>query len=119
VTEAGPVPRQGSFQDALLDTLAVVKPARSAGLHGGISALRAGGGQIIAVLGSMSQEEAMELAATRSGGAQAMALVLGSSQLVVQTLATAGWRAVLVPADTSLGAAWQLLHRTRGMVNSS
>jgi uncharacterized protein (DUF58 family) len=117
VTEAGPIPRQGSFHDALLDTLAVVRPANSGSLHGGISALRAAGGQIIAVLGSMTQEEAAELAATRSGGTQAMALVLGSSQ-AVQILASAGWRAVRVTGDTSLATAWQELHRTRGMVSS-
>jgi phosphatidylglycerophosphate synthase len=117
-TEAGLVPRQGPFHDALLDTLAVVRPSRSASLHGGISALRAAGGQIIAVLGSMTQEEATELAATRSGSTQAMALVLGSSPLTVQILASTGWRAVLLTADTSLAAAWQQLHQMRGTVNS-
>jgi uncharacterized protein (DUF58 family) len=118
VTEAGLIPRQGSFQDALLDTLAVIRPADPGSLHGGISALRAAGGQIVAVLGSMTQEEATELAATRSGGTQAMALVLGSSQLAVQILASAGWRAVRVTADTALAAAWQELHQTAGMVKS-
>jgi hypothetical protein len=66
----------------------------------------------------MTQEEATELAATRSGSTQAMALVLGSSPLTVQILASAGWRAVLLTADTSLAAAWQQLHQMRGMVNS-
>jgi uncharacterized protein (DUF58 family) len=118
VTAAGPIPRQGSFHDALLDTLAVVKPAESASLHVGIGALRAGEGQLIAVLGSLTQEEAAELAATRSGGAQTMAVVLGSNQVAVQVLASAGWRAVRVTADVPLGAAWQQLHQLRGMVIS-
>jgi uncharacterized protein (DUF58 family) len=118
VTEAGLIPRQGSFHDALLDTLAVIKPAQSGSLHGGISALRAGAGQVIAVLGNMTPEETTELAATRNGGVQAMALVLGSDKQAVQILASAGWRAVRVTTDTPLGAAWQQLHRMRGMVNS-
>ena len=124
VTDAGLIPRQGPFQDALLDALAVVKPSRSGTLHEGISALRAGGGQIIAVLGHLTPEQARELAATRHGTAPAMALVLGSSSAggspasadreyatAVQILTTAGWRAALVTADTPLVAAWQQLHR--------
>jgi len=118
VTEAGLIPRQGSFHDTLLDTLAVVRPANSAALHGGLGALRVAGGQIVAVLGAMTREEAVELAATRSGGAQAMALVLGSSPVAVQILASAGWQAVPLTASTSLAAAWQQLHATQGMVGS-
>jgi hypothetical protein len=111
------VPRLGSFQDALLDALAVVKPSRSVGLHEGASALRAGGGPIIAVLGAMSEEEAIELAATRSG-APATALVLGSGPRAAQILANAGWRAVAVTADTPLAVAWQQLQRTPGTVRT-
>ncbi|HUN34072.1 MAG TPA: DUF58 domain-containing protein [Trebonia sp.] len=118
VTEAGLIPRQGTFHDTLLDTLAVIRPAELSGLHGGLSALRAAGGQIIAVLGSMTQEEAAELAATRSGGTQAMALVLGSSPVAVQVLSGAGWRAVPLATGMSLAAAWQQMHSTRGMVTS-
>jgi hypothetical protein len=66
----------------------------------------------------MTPEETTELAATRNGGVQAMALVLGSDKQAVQILASAGWRAVRVTTDTPLGAAWQQLHRMRGMVNS-
>jgi uncharacterized protein (DUF58 family) len=118
VTEAGLIPRQGSFHDALLDTLAVVKPAESGSLHAGLSALRAGAGQTVAVLGNLTQEEAAELAATRSGGTQAMALVLGSGKQAVHILTSAGWRAMLVTTDMPLDAAWQQLHQMRGMVNS-
>ncbi len=119
VTESGLIPRHGSFHDMLLDTLAVVRPSQSASLHDGVSALRAGGGQVIAVLGSMTPEEAREVATTRSGSTQAMALVLGSGTVPLQILASAGWRAAAVTADTPLAAAWQQLHRMRGMVSSS
>jgi hypothetical protein len=141
VTDVGVTPRQGAFQDALLDALAVVKSSRSATLHEGISALRTGGGQIIAVLGHLTAEEARDLAATRHGTAPAMALVLGADAgaaegnppasrpsaadpparsasawnrehaIAAQVLISAGWRAVLVSADTPLAVAWQELHR--------
>jgi uncharacterized protein (DUF58 family) len=141
VTDTGLTPRQGPFQDALLDALAVVKSSRSATLHEGISTLRTGGGQIIAVLGHLTAEEARDLAATRRGTAPAMALVLSANAggasggspagrpsaadpparrasgwdrehaTAVQVLISAGWRAVLVTADTPLAVAWQQLHR--------
>ena len=44
VTSEGEVPRQGSFRDALLDTLAVLRPSRTASLEVGIQALGAQGG---------------------------------------------------------------------------
>jgi uncharacterized protein (DUF58 family) len=128
VTDAGLIPRQGPFQDALLDSLAVVRASRETGMHAGISALQAGGGQIIAVLGYLTLEQARELAATRRGSAPAMALVLdpssGSSAregggasrsreqaTVVQILTAAGWRAAAVTAGTPLTAAWKQLHQ--------
>jgi uncharacterized protein (DUF58 family) len=124
VTDAGLIPCQGPFEDALLDTLAMIRQSREAGLHAGVSALRAGGGQVIAVLGHLTAEQATELAAARRGTAPAMALVLGPSlaagvpasadrehAAAVATLTTAGWRAVLVSAQTPLAAAWQHLHR--------
>jgi len=118
VTDAGVIPRLGSFQDALLDALAVIKPSREATLHEGISALRAGGGQIIAVLGYLTDEQARELATTRRGTTPAMALVLAQGGLgvreqaaAVQALTAAGWRAVLVTDDVQLPSAWQQLHR--------
>jgi uncharacterized protein (DUF58 family) len=79
VTDAGVIPRQGTFQDALLDALAVIRPSRSGGMAEGLGALRAGGGQVIAVLGYLTVEEARELAAARRGNAPAMALVLGNT----------------------------------------
>jgi len=140
VTDAGPVPRQGPFHDTVLDALAVIKASRSDTMHEGLSALRAGGGgQVIAVLGHLTSEEARELAATRHGTAPAMAIVLGADAgggdspgglslpggllpgggsiwnrdhvTAVQILIAAGWRAALVTSDTTLAAAWQQLHR--------
>jgi uncharacterized protein (DUF58 family) len=131
VTDAGGIPCQGQFQDALLDALAVIRPSREASLHGGISVLRAGGGQLIAVLGRLTPEQAREIATIRRGSAPAMALVLAASAIAVvgsgtsaeadreqaiaaQILVSAGWRAALVTADTPLAAAWQELHRFPG-----
>jgi uncharacterized protein (DUF58 family) len=124
ITDAGVIPCTGQFQDALLDALAVIRPSREATLHLGTSALRAGGGQVIAVLGRLTAEQAREIAATRRGAVPAMALVLAGSagggggraddqeQLAAtQILIGSGWRAALVTADTPLPAAWQQLHR--------
>jgi uncharacterized protein (DUF58 family) len=124
VTDAGVIPCAGQFQDALLDALAVIRPSREATLHLGISALRAGGGQVIAVLGRLTAEQAREIAATRRGAVPAMALVLAGSagggggrasdqeqHAATQILIGSGWRAALVTADTPLAAAWQQLHR--------
>jgi uncharacterized protein (DUF58 family) len=135
VTDTGLIPRQGLFHDTLLDALAVIKASRSATMHEGITALRAGGGQVIAVLGHLTAEEARELAATRHGTAPAMALVLGADAgsgdspapggllstgtsawnreqvTAMQVLISAGWQAALVTADTTLAAAWQQVHR--------
>jgi uncharacterized protein (DUF58 family) len=136
VTDAGAIPRHGSFQDSLLDALAVVRPSRESGLHAGIGALQAGGGQIIAIVGYLTLEQARELAATRRGSAPAIALVIAPSgasagspgaggaggtagadqeyAAAVQLLAGAGWRAALVNGETPLAAAWQQLHRRSG-----
>ena len=40
VTELGEVPRQGSFRDTLLDTLAVLQPSRAIRLEAGIKRAR-------------------------------------------------------------------------------
>jgi uncharacterized protein (DUF58 family) len=66
-----------AFEDMLLDSLAVVKPARSRDFSGGIKELRSGAsGVIVAVLGRISQPEARQLAACRAPGCQAIALLL-------------------------------------------
>jgi hypothetical protein len=118
VTDLGEVPRQGSFHDTLLDTLAVLRPSRSAGLDAGVQALGATGGQLIAVLGSLPAGQARELAQVRRGTAPGLALILAEDEwdgagmaASVQTLIGAGWRVALVQDAARLPAAWQELHR--------
>ena len=122
VTDAGEVPRQGTFGDTLLDTLAVIGPSRSIGLGQGIQALSVEGGQIIAVVGLLTDAEATELAATRRGTAPGLALLLAPADRVwaARTAATsqlligAGWRVATVPDGARLAAAWQELHQAGG-----
>jgi uncharacterized protein (DUF58 family) len=122
VTDAGEVPRQGTFGDTLLDTLAVIVPSSSIGLGQGIQALSVEGGQIIAVVGLLTDAEATELAATRRGTAPGLALLLAPADRVwaARTAATsqlligAGWRVATVPDGARLPAAWQELHQAGG-----
>jgi uncharacterized protein (DUF58 family) len=118
VTDSGEVPRQGTFRDTLLDTLAVVRPSRSTGLEPGIEALIAAGGQIVAVLGLLTDSQVRELAGARRGTAPGLAMLLvpdgsdwaGRTAANAQTLITAGWRVVTVPDAAGLATAWQKLH---------
>lgn len=66
VTDGGEIPRQAAFRDTLLETLAVIRPSSSRGLGPGIQALRAAGGQVIAILGARNGNHA---AAGRVGSA--------------------------------------------------
>jgi len=122
ITDAGEIAPRGTFQDSLLDMLAVISPSSHAGLQSGTSALASAGGQLIAVVGQLSPEDASQLAASRRGNAPAMALLLAVSawatdsvpEEVTRTaeiLAAAGWRVAVVTASTSLASAWQQLHR--------
>ena len=122
VIDTGEVPRQGSFSDTLLDTLAVVKPSRGTVLEAGVRELGTAGGQVIAVLGEVRPEEARELAATRRGTAPGLALLLteegarAAASAAAQVFAGAGWRVAIVADASRLPVAWQELHRggTRG-----
>jgi hypothetical protein len=119
VTAEGEVPRQGSFRDTLLDTLAVLRPSRAASLELGASALGTAGGQLIAILGDMSPAQARELAAARRGTSAGVALFLadpGSAHVTAsaQVLAGFGWRVAVVPDAARLPAAWQELYRASG-----
>ena len=125
LTEAGEIAPRGTFCDTLLDTLAVISPSREAGLRTGTVALAAPGGQLIAVAGRLSAEDAAQLAAARRGNAPAMALLLavpawtsgGTCQDAVRSaeiLSAAGWRIAVATADTPLTAAWQQLHQPLG-----
>ena len=124
VTTDGEVPRQGSFRDTLLDTLAVVRPSRVTSLDHGMQALGSGGGQLIAVVGDISPAQARDLAAARRGAAQAVALFLvepGTTPATAsaRVLANAGWQVAVVPDATRLPVAWQELHRGKGLPASA
>ncbi len=112
----------GAAGDTLLDMLAVITPSPAAGFRTGTSALASAGGQLIAVVGRLSADDASQLAASRRGNAPAMALLLavsawasdGISEDTARTaeiLSAAGWRVAVASASTPLAAAWQQLHR--------
>ncbi|HXC84122.1 MAG TPA: DUF58 domain-containing protein [Trebonia sp.] len=117
VTDTGEVPALGTFRDTLLDTLAVIHMSREGGLAAGIDALTMAGGQIIAVLGRVTAEQATQLAATRRGTAQAMALLLVPDDsgpgvpAAAEVLIGAGWRVATVTDGARLAAAWNELHQ--------
>lgn len=116
VTADGEVPRQGTFRDTLLDTLAVLRPSRAVSLEVGISALGTAGGQLIAVLGDLAPAQARDLAAARRGTAPGMAIFLaepGERHVTAsaQVLTAAGWRVAVVPDAARLPSAWQELFR--------
>jgi len=112
VTADGEVPRQGSFRDTLLDTLAVLRPSRAVSLDAGVQALGSGGGQVIAVLGDLTAEQARELAAARRGTGSGLALIVsepGRGAAAAQVLASAGWRVAVAPDAPRLATAWRQL----------
>src|SRR5579863_4528065 len=113
VTAEGEVPAQGSFRDTLLDTLAVIRPSRTASIDAALHTLSSGGGQIMAVIGEMPAVQARELAAARRGAA-GVAIVLaeeGASPDAARVLAASGWRVAAAPDAARLSAAWQQLQR--------
>jgi uncharacterized protein (DUF58 family) len=122
ITEAGEIAPAGTFQDNLLDMLAVITQSRDVGFGPGATALAQAGGQLIAVLGRLSAEDARQLAASRRGNAPAMALLLAVSAWAsdeipedtaraAEILSAAGWRVSVATSSTPLAVAWQQLHR--------
>ncbi|MDQ2815172.1 MAG: DUF58 domain-containing protein [Actinomycetota bacterium] len=122
ITEAGEIAPRGTFQDTLLDMLAVISPSNDVSIRPGTSALASAGGQLIAVVGRLSHEDASQLAASRRGNAPAMALLLAVSDWSAESipqdaartaeiLSAAGWRVAVATASTPLAVAWQQLHR--------
>jgi uncharacterized protein (DUF58 family) len=122
ITEAGEIAPRGTFQDTLLDMLAVISPSKETGFGPGTTALANAGGQLIAVLGQLSPSDASMLAASRRGNAPAMALLLTVSAWTsdavpehtaqaAEILSGAGWRVAVASAGTPLATAWQQLHR--------
>jgi uncharacterized protein (DUF58 family) len=122
ITDSGEIAPRGTFDDSLLDMLAVISPSRDVGFGPGTSALASAGGQLIAVVGRLSAEDASQLAASRRGNAPAMALLLAVSgwaadsvpedtARTAEVLSAAGWRVAVATASTPLATAWQKLHR--------
>ena len=133
VTDAGPVTAPGSFEDVLLDTLAVIRPSRNSSLGAGLAHLPSDtSGLFIVVAGHLSAAEARQLAAARRASGPAMALLLavatwaaerpgaaatGETDEASRILTAAGWRVAAVTADMPLTVAWDMLnraHRSRG-----
>jgi uncharacterized protein (DUF58 family) len=128
VTDAGAVKSAGSFEDALLDTLAVIRPSRSTSITDGLAQLpKDNSGLLIAIAGHLTGAQARQLAATRHTSGPAMALLLaisswtsdrpanwvaGETDEAASILTAAGWRVVTVTADMPLGAAWEVLNRS-------
>ncbi len=127
-TDAGPVTAPGSFEDVLLDTLAVIRPSRNSSLGPGLAHLPADtSGLFIVVAGHLSAGEARQLATTRQASGPAMALLLavstwaaerpgaavtGETDEASRILTAAGWRVATVTADTPLSVAWDMLNRS-------
>ncbi len=130
ITDTGPVNSTGPFEDALLDSLAVIRPSRQSTLTAALTeGPRANSGLLIAVLGQISQEEARRLASARHSAGAALALLLavstwsterptdqipGETDVAAGILAAAGWRVATITADTQLAAAWEVLNHPAG-----
>jgi uncharacterized protein (DUF58 family) len=125
ITEAGEIAPRGTLPGTLLDMLAVITQSDAASFRTGTSALASAGGQLIAVVGRLSPEDARQLAASMRGNAPALALLLavsawasgGPGQDTARTaeiLSAAGWRVAVAGVGTPLAPAWQQLHRPAG-----
>jgi uncharacterized protein (DUF58 family) len=126
VTDRGVVSGPGTFEDVLLDSLAVIKASRGTELTQGIGRLHGGsGGLLVAVAGRLSAAQARKLAASRRDAGTAMALLLAvptwagrhgdgrnldEADAAAAILRAAGWRAVTISAETPLRVAWERLH---------
>jgi uncharacterized protein (DUF58 family) len=127
----------GSFDGALLDALAVTAASTSSTMQPGLSTIRHHGaeGLLIAVIGSMSPEEAESLARVRSGSSSVgVAFVMATHTWVSQSpqnaaavaahertcqlLAQSGWRAIEVNRGDSIAELWALA-ANRGSLSGS
>jgi uncharacterized protein (DUF58 family) len=134
VTDAGLAAAPGSFEDVLLETLAIITPSRYADLSAGVAQIpRGNSGLLVAILGNLSPDQARQLAASRHTGGPAMALLLNLSSWLgdrqpeglamradtsASILGAAGWRVVTVDADMPLGTAWEELSYTHQVRSS-
>jgi uncharacterized protein (DUF58 family) len=123
ITAEGPATEPGSFEDALLDSLAVVGQSRTSELTTGLDRVPGGtGGLFVVVAGRLSADGARRLAAARRDAGPAMALLLAVSTWTprqasdmaeadgpASILRAAGWRVATVSAGTPVTEAWQRL----------
>lgn len=128
VTDSGPTSSTGTFEDALLDSLSIIKPSRTAELTHGLDGTRGGtSGLFIVVAGRLSAAQARKLAAARRDAGSALALLLAVStwsnaqssdrrpdeaDAAAGILRSAGWQVTTVTAQTPLTAAWERLHHS-------
>ena len=138
ITESGEVTPAGPAAESLLERLAVIQPSRNTDLGRGVATLRASSrGQVIAVTGMLSPDQARLLAASHQGTAPAMAMLLdgvnwdsgrsarggtaGGNGAAADILTAAGWRVSVVTGGTSLAQAWRELHSpaTAGFLHRS
>src|SRR5690348_10200526 len=127
VTDVGKV-APGSFEDVLLDTLAVIRPSRNASLSSGLAHLPADtSGLFMVIAGHLTAAQARELVTARRASGPAMALLLavsawtadrpglavpGETDDAARVLTAAGWRVATVTPDMPLSVAWDVLNRT-------
>jgi uncharacterized protein (DUF58 family) len=133
VTDTGALTATGTFEDVLLNSLAVIKLSRGHDLGPGVAALRSSSGLLIAVTGRLSPGAARQLAASRRDAGPAIAILLavsswsnpaqaadggrgGPSQSAraetdqaATILRAAGWRVACADASTQLAVTWQQL----------
>ncbi len=127
LTADGLATTPGSFEDALLDSLAVVKSSRRLDLTRGLERAQGGtGGLFVLVAGALEAAEARRLVAARRDSGPAIALLLAVSTWAGQgsdleqsapaatVLRAAGWRVALVSAGTPLATAWNQLRYAPG-----
>src|SRR6516164_4214749 len=128
VTDMGKVVAPGSFEDVLLDSLAVIRPSRNASLSSGLAHMPADtSGLFMVIAGHLTAAQARELVTARRASGPAMALLLavstwtggrpglavpGETDEAARVLTTAGWRVAIVTADMPLSVAWDVLNRT-------
>jgi len=132
ITDTGALTATGTFEDVLLNSLAVIKLSRGHDLGPGVSALRSSSGLLVAVTGRLSPAAARQLAASRRNAGPAIALLLAVStwansaqdddgrggptqsaraetDQAATILRAAGWRVACADASTQLAIVWQQL----------
>lgn len=129
ITERGEtiLPTGGSFENSLLDNLAMARLSGHRSLQAGLTALGSamtgtgeGDGLVVAVLGHLDTVEARKVAATRRGTATCVAVLLDVGRWgrpqdgtekeddAAALLRAAGWRVITIASAAALTTAWSL-----------